>query len=211
MRIIDLGLVPYAEAVSIQERTLNAVVAGAEETLFLLEHPSVITVGRQGGLENLHAAPELLKARGVELARTARGGNITCHFPGQLVAYPIFRVERRKGGLKTFFHDMEEAVIRTAARFGVRSGREQGRTGVWTAGRKLCSMGIGVRRFVTWHGLALNVGSDLSLFSLITLCGLAGAEPTSLSIETKRPIAMKDVKDALAQEFLGLFAHTAVA
>ena len=114
MIVRDLGLIPFREAEALQLAALEQVLAGGEETLFLLEHPPVVTLGRQGGLENLHVAPEFLAAQGIDLCLISRGGNITCHFPGQLVAYPIFRIERRPGGVRRFFHDVAEAVIRTA-------------------------------------------------------------------------------------------------
>lgn len=222
MRIVDLGLISYHEAEAVQLAALAEVQQGAEEVLYLLEHPKVITLGRQGGGENLHVSEAHLRAQGIELAQTLRGGNITCHFPGQLVAYPIFRVEKRPGGIRQFFADMEEAVIRTCAAFGVHAARREGFPGVWTgdgcgdaenAGltRKLCSMGIGVKRFVTYHGLALNVGPDVSLFHLITLCGIGDAQATSMSAEAGRPIDIKEVKDVLAREFHACFAHSALA
>lgn len=215
MRIIELGLTPYAQAEALQLTALAEVLAGAEDTLIFVEHPKVITLGLQGGLEHLLVNEGHLASQGVELARTRRGGSITCHFPGQLVAYPIVRVGSRKGGIRTFFSDMEEVVIRTAAHFGVTAQRRPGFPGVWTcnqtATRKLCSMGIGVKRGVTYHGLALNVGPDVSLFQLITLCGIDGAAPTSLTAEAGRAMAMKEVQDVLAQEFRALFAHPALA
>ncbi len=227
MRIDDLGLISYREAEALQLATLAEVQNGAEEVLYLLEHPKVITLGRQGGSENLHVSQAHLRAQGIELAQTLRGGNITCHFPGQLVAYPIFRVEKRPGGIRQFFHDMEEVVIRTCAAFGVCVTRRQGFPGVWTSPeqgqRKICSMGIGVKRFVTYHGLALNVGPDVSLFDLITLCGIGGATATSLTAEAARQntrladpaanaaIEVKEVKDVLAREFRACFAHSPLA
>ena len=212
MRILDLGLMGHAEAEALQLATVEDVLQGREDnTLFLVEHPPVITLGRQGGLENLHAPEEFLRAQGISLSKTGRGGNITCHFPGQLVGYPVFRIERRPGGIRRFFEDMEEAVIRTCRDFGVDAARAEGRPGAWVGEKKICSMGIGVRHWVTFHGLALNVARDLALFDLITLCGLAGARPTSLSRETGRDIAMKDVKDALAGHFRELFPDSALA
>ena len=213
MDIRDLGLIGYKEAEALQLKTLEEVSAGERgNTLFVLEHPKVITLGRQGGAENLHVDENFLNAQGIELAQTARGGNITCHFPGQLVAYPIWRVEKRPGGMKRFFHDMEEAVINTCAHFGVSTRRRPGHPGVWVDDeRKICSMGIGVRRWVTYHGLALNVGCDVSLFNLITLCGIAGARPTSLSEEAGRDIAMEEAKRVFTREFQEAFADPALA
>ncbi len=213
MNIIDLGLIDYKEAEALQLQTLTEVMAGDKKnTVYLLEHPKVITLGRQGGAENLHVAPDFLASQGIMLAQTTRGGNITCHFPGQLVAYPIWRVEKRPGGMKKFFHDMEEAVIRTCAHFGVKTVRRPGHPGVWVdEARKICSMGIGVKRWVTYHGLALNVGYDVSLFDMITLCGIQGATPTSLSMEAGKNIEMKEVKNVFAQTFRKAFADSTVA
>ena len=215
MRIVDLGLMPHHQAEELQLAAVAKVQQGAEETLFFVEHPKVITLGRQGGAENLHVGRSYLEAQGIELAQTRRGGNITCHFPGQLVAYPVFHVEKRPGGIRQFFFDMEEAVIRTTAAFGIATARREGFPGVWTgsdtAARKICSMGIGVKRFVTYHGLALNVGEDVSLFELITLCGIGGAQATSMSREAGRTIKMEEVKDVLAGEFRARFAHSPLA
>jgi len=213
MNIIDLGLIGYTKAEALQLETLEGVTSGEKDNiLFLLEHPKVITLGRQGGTENLLADETDLATQGIEVAQTGRGGNITCHFPGQLVAYPIWRVEKRPGGMKKFFHDMEEAVINTCAHFGVATRRRPDHPGVWVdESRKICSMGIGVRRWVTYHGLSLNVGRDVSLFEKITLCGIQGAIPTSLSIEAGRDITIKDAKDVFAQEFRKAFADSAVA
>ena len=213
MNIVDLGTIDYVEAEALQLETLQGVIAGEKEnTLYLLEHPKVITLGRQGGAENLLVDPAFLEQQGIQVAQTTRGGNITCHFPGQLVGYPIWRVEKRPGGMKKFFHDMEEAVIQTCAQFGAETIRRPGHPGVWVdETRKICSMGIGVKKWVTYHGLALNVGSDVSLFNMITLCGIQGATPTSLSTEAGREIDMKEVKDVFAQEYRKAFADSAVA
>ena len=170
MNIVDLGVMPYSEALTVQLECHERVRQGEEDTLFLVEHPPVITFGRHGG-ENLLLGRAELAARGVEIVKTDRGGNITCHFPGQLVAYPVFRVGKRTNGLHGFVRTLEEIVIRSAAAFGVEAARWEGRPGVWIGNRKLCSLGMCVRHWVSFHGFALNVGNDLSLFSAITLCG----------------------------------------
>lgn len=205
IEIIDLGVIPYAEAEAIQLSRHAEVLAGGREAVYMLEHPKTITFGRQGGRENLHVSEDFLAAQGIALAQSARGGNITCHFPGQLVAYPIIRVDRRPGGIRRFFTDMENAVLATAAHFGVRLWRDPQRPGAWTppeaGAQKICSIGIAVKKWVTYHGLSFNIGRDLSLFDLITLCGLPDAAPTSLSIEAGRDIPISEVRDVFKQTF----------
>ncbi|ACS80857.1 lipoyl(octanoyl) transferase LipB [Maridesulfovibrio salexigens] len=212
MEFIDLGLIPHGEAERIQLERLKQVMEGtAEDALYLLEHPPVVTLGRQGGLENLLISEEALKAMGAEVVQTARGGNITCHYPGQMVVYPVMRIEKRRGGIKKFFFDMEETAIRTAARFGVQAARSEGRPGVWVGPGKLCSIGIGVKKWITYHGLSFNVSSDMKLFDAITLCGLHGAHPTSLSREAGKEISTEEVKNVFREEFGKVFTDTAVA
>ena len=214
MRTVDLGRIPFAQAEAVQLARVEQVAGGAEDTLYLLEHEPVVTFGRNGGESNLHVSPELLRGRGVEVARTGRGGDVTCHFPGQLVAYPVFRVDRRPGGLRRFFHDLEEVVIRALGHYGLEASRSPGRPGVWVEERKIASIGIGVRRWVSFHGVALNVGRDLSLFSCMTLCGLPGVEPTSLQLELERAGALVpfpsvwEVKDVCAGAFRDVFTHS---
>ena len=147
MHIIDLELIRHGEAEAIQMNRLAEVAEGAEDTLYLLEHPKTITLGRNGGRENLLVGENALAAQGVELVQTRRGGNITCHFPGQLVAYPVFRLAGRPGGLRRFFFDLEDVVIRTLGHFGLSAERWEGRPGVWIGSRKIASIGIGMRRW----------------------------------------------------------------
>jgi lipoyl(octanoyl) transferase len=207
VRVVDLGLVPYREALAIQLERVAAVLAGAEDALFLLEHPPVVTLGVRGGAEHLPADPAFLAKRGVEVVKTGRGGGITCHFPGQLVAYPVCRVAGRPGGVRGLVRDLEEAAIRACARFGVAAGRRADHPGVWVgAGRKIGSVGIALRRFVSFHGLALNVGPNLDLFDRITPCGIPGARATSLSIEAGREIFVQEVGHVLADELTALLA-----
>ena len=212
MQIIDLGLVSHAQAEAVQLERLFVVSEGAEDTLYLLEHPKTVTLGRNGGRENLLVSDAVLAGQGVELIQTRRGGNITCHFPGQLVAYPVFRIAPRPGGLRRFFFDLEDVVIRVLAHFGLAAGRAEGRPGVWIGPRKIASIGIGMRRWTSYHGVSLNVGRDLSLFRLITLCGLPDAEPTSLHRELDdESISMQEIKHVCAREFRSVFAHPPLA
>jgi lipoyl(octanoyl) transferase len=212
MKTVDLGRISYRKAERLQLETLDAVMNGGEETLFLLEHPPVITLGRNGGEENLLVSRKALEARGVEVVQSTRGGNITCHFPGQLVGYPVFRIDRRPGGLKKFFADVEGAIIATLARFGVAAESREGFPGVWVGPKKIASIGIAVKRWTTYHGLALNIGSDLSLFDLITLCGLQDTAPTSLHLERgDESVTMQEVKDVLREEIGTVFANSSLA
>lgn len=208
MRIIDLGLCPYEEAHQAQLAASTLVAAGGPGTLFLLEHPPVITFGRNGGKEHLPFPPAFFEARGVQLVHSTRGGSITCHFPGQLVAYPVMNINRRQGGLRRFFYDMEETVIRMLASFGVTAARSEGRPGVWLEERKICSTGIAVKRWITGHGLAVNIARDLSLFDMVTPCGLPGVTATSLhrELNTDAP-DMAQVKNTFAQYFRTVFAY----
>ena len=225
-KVIDLGVMAYADVHQLQ-KSLAAELQSlgrdeeAPDTLLMVEHPPVITTGRHGGAENLLASSEFLKEHQVELVHTERGGNITCHFPGQLVVYPIVRLlprktdgetapgqataaaaPRRPSGIKELFNDLETIVIRTLARFGLKCGQIPGRSGVWIENRKICALGMAVKRRVTFHGLALNVGSDLSLFDLITPCGLADAAVTSLHRELgSEDVSMAAVKAAFLEEF----------
>lgn len=208
MRVVDLGVIPFASALELQEEAVREVMDGGEERLFVLEHTPVVTFGRHGGEAFLRFTPEELRAQGVDCAKASRGGSVTCHFPGQAILYPIMRLSGRPGGLKSYFDALEETAITVLAGLGIRAGRSQGRPGVWVGPRKIASVGVGVRRWVSYHGLALNVGPDLSLFSMITACGLPGVEMTSAALELARlgkPMEqadMKTVKNALVRAFL---------
>jgi lipoyl(octanoyl) transferase len=207
VRVFDLGLADYAQALEVQERAVADVLDGAEEVLLLLEHRPVITLGRQAGTGNLLATPGELERLGVSVVRASRGGEITCHFPGQLVAYPVLRIDRRKGGVRRFFMDLEEVVLLVLLRCGIKGERREGLTGVFVGERKIGSMGIGVRKWVSYHGLSLNVGSDLSLFSLMHPCGLRGVEPTSIHIELgSNSPSMDEIKEMTKDAFGEVFA-----
>lgn len=207
MRLFDLGLAEYDAASELQRQAALLVENGGPESLFLLEHPPTITFGKNGGEEHLPFGREFFTSRGVQLVQSSRGGSITCHFPGQLVAYPIMRIDKRQGGLRRFFHDMEESVIRTLAAFGLDSQREPGKPGVWVQGKKICSTGIAVKRWISCHGLSLNIGKDLSLFELVTPCGLPGVRATSLQRElSTEDVDMESVKKAFRDAFQEVFA-----
>ncbi|WP_457571220.1 lipoyl(octanoyl) transferase LipB [Desulfovulcanus sp.] len=203
MNIIDLGLIEYDKALQIQLETLERVIAKEENnTLFLLEHYPVITLGRNGGLENLLVDSTLLAQKGVRVVKASRGGNITCHFPGQLVFYPIFKLERKKGGIKRFFYELEEVVIQVLKKYEISAARIENKAGVFVAGKKIASMGIGVRKWVSYHGVALNLVNDLSLFEFINPCGLNGIEMTSIHRERGDLYPdMSKLKEDIVHEF----------
>lgn len=208
LEVQDLGLISWRDALKLQLERVEQVAGGrAPATLYLLEHEPVVTLGRSGNKESLLVSEEELARRGVALEHARRGGDVTCHFPGQLVAYVVMPVDLRKGGLRQVFHDLEEAVISVLAGYGIAAERMSGRPGVWTQGRKIASIGLGVRRWVTFHGLALNVARDIGLFSLLTPCGLQGVEATSMELERAAAgispwnVEMKEVKGVFRDAF----------
>ena len=183
--VADLGSMPYAQALELQRAVARARISGAiaEDLLLLVEHPPVITLGRSAKQQHLLAPPALLSARGVELFEVERGGDVTFHGPGQLVGYPIIDLKRHKRDLHWYLRQVEEALIRAVAPLGISAERSAGQTGVWTQGRKLASIGVHARDWVTWHGFALNVTTDLSYFELMVPCGIAEVEMTSVARE----------------------------
>lgn len=175
------------------------------DRLLLLEHFPVYTIGRGGDEANLLAGPERLRELGAEFVRIDRGGDITFHGPGQLVAYPIVEL-RDPLDLRRYVRSLEAAIIATAAAFGVEAGREEGLTGAWVKGhRKLAAIGVRVKRGVTTHGLALNVNTNLAWFDEMIPCGIRDKDVTSLARELGRPIPMEAVEDALATELARAF------
>lgn len=208
--IRDLGRVAYTDALALQQGTHAALVAGRDlgqvpMTLFLLEHdPPVITVSRRpSAAGHLVATPELLARHGVTVEPTDRGGDITYHGPGQLVAYPILDLNRLGLRIHSYMRMLEDIVIDTIAEFGVMGERDSSATGVWVNGRKICAMGVRVSRWVSMHGLALNVSTNLEHFALIVPCGLVGREVTSLAKEcgSSAP-SMTTVKSRLGARFI---------
>ena len=194
MRPIVLGVTDFHDAFRIQEEAVAAVAAGGEECLFLLEHAPVYTIGSGGSAENV------LDPR-ITAVRINRGGDVTFHGPGQLVGYPIIDLSRRGRDLHRYLRFLEELLVGVAARFGAEAHTVAGRTGVWTASGKLASIGVGVRRWVTMHGFALNVANDLAPFGRINPCGMAGCPLTSLALEGERRVTVGEVANAVAASF----------
>jgi len=183
--IIGLGRTAYGEALDLQRDLAQRRIDRSLEhdVLLLVEHPPVITLGRGSQARHLVAPKEFLAAKGVELFEVERGGDVTFHGPGQLVGYPIYDLKEHRRDLHWFLRRLEECLIQALGQFGVPAERREGYTGVWTAGRKIASIGIHVRQWVTWHGFALNVMTDLSFFDLIVPCGIPDVTMTSIQRE----------------------------
>jgi lipoyl(octanoyl) transferase len=182
--------------------------------LLLCEHPPVITLGKSGDAKNLLVTPEELSTRGATYVPTNRGGDITFHGPGQLVVYPVIDLENFFTDISRYMRSLEEAVIRTLGSYGIKAGRVDGLTGVWlTEGtpRKICAMGVKTSRWVTMHGLALNVNVDLAFFDLIVPCGINDKAVTTMKQETGTTYAMEDVKRRLTQDLVSVFNMEHVA
>jgi lipoate-protein ligase B len=210
MQVVDLGTMPYRDAWAAQEAAHAEVRAGGAERILLVEHPPVITFGRRPGIErNLIASDEQLAAMGVEVVQSDRGGDITFHGPGQVVAYPIVRLLDHRLSVGAYVRTLENAVIEALATLGVPSAhREDGAVGIWVGGApeksaKICAIGVRIKRGVSLHGLALNVTTDLRYFNLIVPCGLVGRPVTSLAalLNGSMP-AMQHVRDVLGQTLI---------
>jgi lipoate-protein ligase B len=207
------GLVPYAEALAYQRDVARARIAGSvpEDVLLLVEHPPVVTLGRSFKERHLLASPAALAERGVELFDVERGGDVTFHGPGQLVGYPILDLKRHRRDLHWYLRHVEEALIRALEEFGIVAERNQGYTGVWTLGRKIASIGVHARDWVTWHGFALNVNTNLSYFDLIVPCGIEAVTMTSIHREMGADLpepTMREVEDVVARAFGDVFELT---
>ena len=205
----DLGLIDYESAHRLQLDLVCARQRGTlrHNVLLLLEHPPVITTGRRTGWRHLVAAPETLREKGIACHVIERGGDITYHGPGQLVAYPIMHLPSAGMGVVDFVTTMEACMIRTARQWAVFAARDDRNRGVWVKDRKLGSIGICVRRGVTFHGLALNVNLNLASFSWIVPCGLDHVAMTALDRETDQTVTMDGVKSALRRHWAAVF-HT---
>ncbi len=210
--IVDLRLIGYAEALGFQKRTVAARKAGViEDMLLLCEHPHVITQGRNGKREHLLASEHVLRQKGIEYYETSRGGDITYHGPGQIVGYPILNLGAIRRDVVWYVRMLEEAMIRATAEFGINAERVAGKTGIWVrvgaTEEKLAAIGVHISRWVTSHGFAYNVSTDLRNFDLIVPCGIADRKATSLEKLLARHVEEKEVAPRIAKhlgELLGL-------
>jgi lipoyl(octanoyl) transferase len=212
--IVDLGIMEYGAAWALQRRIVAARKAGGmPDVLLLCEHPHVITLGRSGKLANLRASDHVLRQMDVSFFETDRGGDITYHGPGQLVGYPILNLGEIRRDVAWYVRSLEEAMIRASAEFGISSRRVPGRTGVWVdvpaeptaEEEKLAAIGVHLSRWVTSHGFAYNVSTDLRYFDLIVPCGIAGKGATSLEKLLGRGVAIKEVSPKIAAHLGELF------
>jgi lipoate-protein ligase B len=210
--VVHLGSIPYAEALEFQREVARARISGRipQDVLVLQEHPPVVTLGRTAKAAHLLSSAERLRERGVELFDVERGGDVTFHGPGQLVGYPIIDLKRHTRDLHWYLRQVEEALIRALGEHGIPAERSPGYTGVWTRGRKIASIGVHARDWVTWHGFALNVSVDLSYFDLMVPCGIDGVVMTSVAKELEsNAVSMGAVEDAVVRAFGEVFSLTA--
>jgi len=206
-----LGLVPYALAWELQKRIAAERVAGTgPDTLLLLEHPPVYTLGRNSLAEHILVSSEEIGRHGATIERIERGGEVTFHGPGQLVAYPIMKLEGAERSISHLVDNLEQAIIDTLGSYGLPGERLDGQRGVWTRDRKIASVGLSVKRWVVMHGMALNVDLDLAYFDLINPCGHPETVMTSMERELGRPLAVAEVGAVFAGHFARLFRRELV-
>lgn len=201
-----LGMVPYEVALKLQQRLAQARTEGnIGDVILLLEHPSVFTVGRFKGGEDVLVPTEILAREGIAVFRTDRGGGITYHGPGQLVGYPIVNLKENGLGVREYIWKLEEAIIKTLLALGIQGCRLAGYPGVWANGKKVCSIGIHVSHGITTHGFALNVANDLRYFDYIRPCGLQGEVMTSISKLLGHHMVMEEIIEKLLSSFSEIF------
>lgn len=210
---VALGRMSYAETLELQRQIARDRIAGSvpQDVLLLVEHPPVVTLGRASKENDLVASREFLASKGVELFEVERGGDVTFHGPGQLVGYPIVDLKRHRLDLHWYLRRIEEALINALLDYGIAGERNPKYTGVWTKGKKIASIGVHARDWVTWHGFALNVTTDLSFFDLIVPCGIDGVVMTSIARELGlESVSAQDVRERVAAKFAEAFDLLAV-
>lgn len=206
-RVLDLGLVSYEKAYDLQRRLHKFRREGRiDDVLILLEHEPVVTIGRGGKRDNILVSEELLQSKGIRVFEIDRGGDVTLHCPGQLVGYPILDLKIHGKNIHRYLRNLEEVIIRSLKVYGINGQRIENHTGVWVGGRKVASIGIGIKGWVTFHGFALNINSDLSYFSLIRPCGFESRTVTSMSEILGRSVEPKNFRYQLIKQFAEVFS-----
>jgi len=209
LQVQRLGLVPYADGLELQRRLVDQRKAGdIPDTLLLLQHPHVVTIGvKKDGRQHILASPERLSSLGVEVFETGRGGDVTYHGPGQLVGYPILDLNPDRRDVHQYVRDIEEVMIRVCAGYGLEAGRVKGFSGAWIGDEKIGAIGVRISRWVTSHGFAFNVTTDVDFFDLIVPCGIADKGVTSLAKQLGRQPEMGEVEDRFIENFAAVFAR----
>lgn len=212
LSVLCLGRTPYPAALARQRELHERRKAGrVADTLLLTEHEPVLTLGRRAGHEHIRAAPAELDRLGIAVVPVERGGDVTYHGPGQLVAYPILDLRPRGGDVRAYVRALEESAIRLLAGYGVEGARREGTPGVWAAGGKIAAVGVFISRWVTMHGIAINLDPNLRHFDLIDPCGFPGLAVSSVAAETGRHIAVENAASAFAAHFAQVFDETLAA
>lgn len=214
LRVERMGRIGYEPMLAVQEARHAAVLADSEpDTLFLLQHDPVVTLGKNSGLDgadNLKRTPAELAAMGIAVYRASRGGDVTYHGPGQIVGYPIVKLRDGEKDIRRFIWNLEEVLIRTCAEYGVVATRVDALRGVWVGNDKVAAIGVRVARWTTMHGFALNVATNLSHFDTIVPCGIHGRGVTSLAQLLGRAVPIAEVEDHLARHTAAVLGRTLV-
>lgn len=206
LAIADLGVVDYGAALDLQTAMVAARLEGRiGDTLLLMEHPHVFTLGRGADQRFIVANPA-----GVPTYRVSRGGQVTYHGPGQLIGYPILKLEGRARDVTSYLRNLEDAMIDALRKYALEADRRAGLTGIWTGARKIASIGVGIRRWVTYHGFALNVSTDLSFFDSIVPCGIEGCRMTSICQLSGAQISMHEFSASMQKSFAQVFGYDTI-
>ena len=210
LQVRRLGQVPYAEGLELQHALVEERRDGRiPDTLLLLQHPHVVTIGvKKEGRSHILATPERLSSLGVEVFETGRGGDVTYHGPGQLVGYPIVDLNPDRRDVHRYVRDLEEVMIRVCAGYGVTAGRVKGFSGAWVGDTKIGAIGVRISRWITSHGFAFNVTTDVAFFDLIVPCGIVDRSVTSLAAQLGREPSMGEVEDRFVEQFAAVFDRT---
>ena len=211
VHVVRLGTMTYEDALAEQRRLHRArVLDEVTDTLLLVEHPHVYTLGRNSDPRHILADDETLRRRGIGVCRTERGGEVTYHGPGQLIAYPIIKLQPPERSIKLLVTRMEEAIIRTLAEWSIAARRDDSDRGVWVGERKIASIGMSLRGWVVLHGMALNVRPDMSYFGHINPCGHQDLRMTSMAMEIDRPVDVRQVGRTFARQFSAVFERAPI-